>query len=209
MGDALGVSLSTARLYVLGGPDVAVLRDRWTTLTEWQPRSHVTGVGVLRRLQALVALGYTPHALAARAGVYRMTFIEGLNDDRTLWKVPVRDAVLDLYAELWQTPPQPTTRWERAAVTRAKNLAAERGYVPPLAWDAIDDPQERPHMERPTDAIDPVVVERILAGDCRLPASKAEKAEVIARWTGTDNELERLTGWNVARERRHMEGRAA
>jgi hypothetical protein len=50
------------------------------------------------------------------------------------------------------------------------------------------------------------VVQRILAGDWRLPCNPAEKTAVIEQWAGPLNELERLTGWNV---RRYKNGDAA
>lgn len=49
---------------------------------------------------------------------------------------------------------------------------------------------------------DMVVVEHILAGEWRMKAGPAERREVIRQWIadgGTQNELERLTGWNVSR----------
>ena len=51
---------------------------------------------------------------------------------------------------------------------------------------------------------DPVVIDRILAGDFTLAktATKAERVEVVARWQGALNELERATGWRADRYRK-------
>jgi hypothetical protein len=97
---------------------------------------------------------------------------------------------------------------DRHTAARARN----RGARPPLAWDdpgTLAWPKGRPERAqggstrpRKTD-VDLVVVERVLAGD-RLPTTKAERYEVIRRWPGTDSELERRTGWNVARYLREM-----
>ena len=79
-------------------------------------------------------------------------------------------------------------------------LLSGAAYVPV----DIDDPDERPDMNARDDEVDEVVVLRILAGDFTLTANRAERYEVVRRWTGADNELERRTRWNVARMRREM-----
>ena len=91
------------------------------------------------------------------------------------------------------------------AATRNRAMAVRRGWAPPLAWNNIDDPDEQPRgvrAERPRkDDVDPIVVERSLAGD-RLPTTRAEKVEITRRWEAQGrslNELERTFGWKSER----------
>lgn len=49
---------------------------------------------------------------------------------------------------------------------------------------------------------DPQVVARILNGEWQLTATLSERLAVLDRFKGTQNELERLTGWNVSRDLR-------
>ena len=81
------------------------------------------------------------------------------------------------------------------------NQVRAAANVPPLAWDDIDNdlqPQSGDGVD-----LDEVVVDRILGGE-RLPATPAEKVEVVRRWLATGRrlaDLERLTGWNGKREK--------
>mgnify|MGYP003555248829 FL=1 len=49
---------------------------------------------------------------------------------------------------------------------------------------------------------DDAVIERILAGEWKMPANQTERAEVARRWHNTGrslNQLRQLTGWKVER----------
>ena len=78
------------------------------------------------------------------------------------------------------------------------------GYAPPLAWDDIDDPTEMPRglvNSRDDDGIDPVVVDRLLAGE-RVRSTNAEKVEAMRRWTregGSEKALCDMHGWRAGR----------
>lgn len=111
----------------------------------WQGRIPVAGTA--RRLQALVALGWSFGALSRRGGW----------GPHLLWLIATKQRsvtpavaarVAALYDELWDQAPPAGDRHERKAVTRTRRFAAERGWAPPLAWDddEIDDPDARPHM---------------------------------------------------------------
>jgi transcriptional regulator with XRE-family HTH domain len=108
------------------------------------PSAAVDATGTRRRLQALVACGWSQARLAARLGMTLQNFISMLTQERV--KQSTRGAVCALYDELWNTAPEEKTRWDRTAATRARNMAAARGWVPPLAWDedVIDDPSGEP-----------------------------------------------------------------
>lgn len=171
------------------------------------PPRCVPKIGSERRVHALQALGWSAEALSARLGYSRAYLNVAINrpERRGIhWDTARR--IADLYDGLSMTLPPQTICTERQ-----KRAARNKGWLPPLAWDdeTIDDPDALPNM--PLDNlrliggctdIDPVVVERILAGDWTLRANLAERLEVIRRWTGSDGELVRLTRWNVNRDRR-------
>jgi hypothetical protein len=104
---------------------------------------------------------------------------------------------------------------------RNQRIGERHGWPPPLAWDDIDNPYEQPKGARRKGdgGIDPVVVQRILAGEWRLRCNRAEREEVIRLWqecTCDDdnhgagrslhglNELDLLTGWNAWRDVKRM-----
>ena len=63
-------------------------------------------------------------------------------------------------------------------------VAARHGFVPPLAWDNIDDPAEQPNVgSDDTSAIDAVRLDRALAGS-RINLTSAEKHHAVHRGTG-------------------------
>ena len=96
----------------------------------------VQGHGTARRLQALVAIGWSQAYLASRLGWAEGNFTTLLKPTpvklSTAWKVR------QLYEELSSTP---------GPSVRARNHAVKRGYLPPAAWDDdyIDDPETEAH----------------------------------------------------------------
>lgn len=101
-------------------------------------------VGVTRRMQALVALGWSQQKLATRLGISRSNF----RLTSYQWAITSGTAAraIALYDELsMQLPPQEHHR-DKIAASRARGYAAQRGWVPPLAWDddTIDDPDAAP-----------------------------------------------------------------
>ncbi|MFE6304977.1 hypothetical protein [Nocardiopsis sp. NPDC057823] len=101
-------------------------------------------VGAARRLQALVALGWSLRHLARELGVSKSS-IERWAHGRPI-TAEYFIAVRDLYDRLWAaTPPQRTTQ-EAAVVARVREYAAQHGWVSALAWDDtdLDNPAARP-----------------------------------------------------------------
>lgn len=156
----------------------------------------VDATGTQRRLQALYALGWTWDQLGARLGGHKNRAHRIANGrhctDRGIY-IDTAQRVAALYDDLCMTRPE---GW---IADRARARAERLGYAPPLAWDNIDDPTERPKGNAKGNGADDTVIERILSGNWRLSANRLERFAVLDRWTGTQNELERLTGWNVAR----------
>lgn len=119
--------------------------------------AHIDATGTVRRLQALVAIGYSTTELGARIGV------NATNTAHTMRaaQVTVRRArqVAELYEQLSHLPGEST---------RARLRAQRRGWAPPLAWDedAIDDPAASP-VNTDTDGseaiLDEVLLDRLIA----------------------------------------------
>lgn len=157
-------------------------RRRLIAYGRWQ--RFVPSVGTSRRLQALQTRGWTLHALGRHLGT-TATAVMHLRDGKfDVTRVDVAERVRAAYDELWDVAPPSATRWERAAATRARSLAAERGYLPPLAWDddLIDDPDARPYRRThcrgcPILAryVDDKAVARAVAGE-RVPLTRHELA---------------------------------
>lgn len=147
--------------------------------------SHVTPLGARRRLQALHALGYSWARIASEIDGYSLTGIKDLVTGRS----PVIEAQHDLairevYNRLSMKLPTSSNVSERSGITRARNVSRERGWPPPLAWDSIDDPNERPTtIARETaweDTVDHAVVWRVINGQPRpRQLTRAESAQVV------------------------------
>jgi hypothetical protein len=142
------------------------------------PTALIDGTGTRRRLQALVAQGWSRSRLAEQLG----------NNYQVVGRYMVRDrvtastarAVRGLYDRLWDAPPPERNHWEVAAAVAARRKAERNGWAKPMAWDdeTIDDPDAEPRQGSEWDGIDPVAVERAIAGES-VPLSPAEIDEVI------------------------------
>ncbi len=138
----------------------------------------VPSVGAVRRVQALMALGWRKADLEAE-GVPTGQLV---TRSRDLISVEGWRQVRDVYDRLSMTlgPSQ-----------AARDRAAARGYHPPLAWDdeTIDDPRATPQHGGPVEAaVDWVVVDRVVAGgsagarcDTDLQLTQDERVAAIRR----------------------------
>lgn len=179
-------------------PDCREAKRRSNIMLALYPSS-VPVIGTRRRIQALQALGWSRAEIARRMGYggqggeLRAIMATSSTVNRaTAAKVEA------VYAELSMT--RPTGQ----GAARARTRAARHGYAPPLAWDDIDDPNERPNYGTRADyrTCDPAVIERILSGEWKLPATKPEREEVCRSWVAQGRslrELEAITGWKVER----------
>jgi hypothetical protein len=179
-------------------------RARRTKQDRCTPATMVPGIGVTRRLRALAALGYDWQTLGGELGVSRDQ-VRQWASNTTVVTQPTYVLVVAAYDRLSMVPPPTHTVAQRCNVTRARNRAQAERWAVPLAWDegTLDDPTAKPvGRSARAQGGDHAVVERVLAGEYRLPATKAEREEVAGRWHAAGRslaELERLTGWNVAR----------
>ena len=135
------------------GPAKRVKRETAEKILAVEPSLDILGDGALvpsrgtaRRVQALVARGWSQEKIAARAGITSQR-IRPILDGAPATAATVR-AINALYEELWdQAPPEGTHR-DKIAASRARGRAARLGWVPPAAWDDID------HDEHPYQGAD-------------------------------------------------------
>lgn len=120
-----------------------------------QPALEVLAGGTLvpakpyaRRLQALVAIGWSQSKLANALGMTPSNFriLREFERDQarrrrrgTFIQASTARAIVDLYERLaFRTPPQPN-KAERIAYLRSVRYARERGWPVPMDWAAVDD----------------------------------------------------------------------
>ena len=101
------------------------------------PGTPVSARGTIRRIQALYAIGYDGRSLSRMLGMANSNEIARVLRQARVTRARA-DQVADLYERVSMTPPVPVTRAEKAAYSRARGQARARGWVPPLAWDDID-----------------------------------------------------------------------
>lgn len=172
---------------------------------ELAPGSRVPSTGTVRRLQALVAVGWSISRLARRLDMLP-TNLHTLVEDRDQVRRDTADRVAAMYDEIWDQQPPHDRGHDRAAFHRAIRHATARGWVPPAAWDddAIDDPDATPADTTPDDDVeldqdqdlDEVAIWRRMQGD-QVPLTRAETQEVVRRLLAAGmgkNEIERHTG---------------
>lgn len=140
----------------------------------------IDATGTHRRVQALVTIGWSLTKVGQLVDM----------DCGNFWSMMQRPrvtagharAIADLYERLWNTPPPQDTHHEKISASRARRYAADRGWLPPLAWDddTIDDPNATPAGDtaEPVD-LDEVLVQRIIAGAHVVPLHTQRSLELI------------------------------
>lgn len=161
IGKRAGVSESTLGKIVYGDPvrgrgpskrirpstEAKILAVTSTGLDDLAGGAKIDGTGTRRRLRALVATGWTQPRLAEFMGMATENLNKVVNGNHPKVEASTARTARDLYNRLWNVPPMPRNNLEAAWSRRVKALAAQRGWVPPLAWDdeEIDNPAARPH----------------------------------------------------------------
>jgi uncharacterized protein YerC len=151
-----------------------------------EPRK-VDATGTVRRLRALVAVGWTFWAISARAG-HAKTWALNITRSTTV-TTTTRDLIARLYDEMWNTLPPLNTPVEKQSYARSRRIAQKHGWASPLAWDddTIDDPGAEPEL--PTaEELWAEAVEYALAGE-QPQLTPEQRREVITvlnerRWSG-------------------------
>lgn len=175
-------------------------QERLLDVMAGRPR-RVPILGSQRRLQALCALGYDWKTLGRELGVSD-TLVQQWATKRTWMYRDTVERVAAVYDRLSITQPPADTVAQRNAAGRARGRARRNGWHLPEVWIDIDDPAEDPDAPDDPTTVDEVAVQRILDGDTSVPANRAERVEVVARWRAAGRplrQLELLTGWKTER----------
>lgn len=136
--------------------------------------------GTHRRLQALIARGWSMSKLSERLGIHGRNFSTLMQRDQVFART--HRQVAALFDELWDQLP-PREKWhDKIAYSRSIGYAKARRWLPPLAWDDIDTDEEPPVVEGDGDPVDEVAVDLACAGE-RVRLSVAERRVAIARLT--------------------------
>lgn len=165
--------------------------DRLAAVTEdsLPARASIWSDLTKRRIFSLMAAGHRLVDMPINSrGAWR-------DRDRTL--VSIARSVRDYYA---------AREFQLGPSTQTATRARGTGHKPPMSWDdpgTLTWPLNMTKMEKPSKMliskdVDPVVVERFLAGDTYLHTTKAEKVEIVRRWPGSLYQLEQL-GWKPER----------
>lgn len=158
----------------------------------------VSSLGTRRRIRALMALGWRAADISASCGWSTAEAVTILMT-RNLVKPETRVRIDLVYEQLCM-------RLGPSNDNRRRALAA--GWPPPLAWDDIDDPAERPSgwrykpMKYRHRDVDEAVVIRALRGEVVEHTTKAERDEIARRWAESGRSLTKLaelTGWRTDR----------
>jgi lambda repressor-like predicted transcriptional regulator len=189
VGRAAGVSAKTVqelpdRKYVHGPTAAAILAVK--PGVELPARNMRPALGSARRVQALTAIGWSFTEQGRRCGMHTQQVWEIAWLRSQLVTVGTADRIHDLFEELSATP---------GPSGRARNTAVKHGWLPPLAWDDPDDPDEQPATDNDCgpDVVDEVAVARALQGQ-RVKLTDAETAVVLRTGRQRGQALSAITG---------------
>ena len=102
------------------------------------PGARVDACGTVRRLRALVAIGWTQNELCARIGVMPTNGCQLFLGNRDYVVAATAKRVAEVFDELSMTP---------GPSQRSRNRARQNRWAPPLAWDDdIDNPDATPNQ---------------------------------------------------------------
>jgi hypothetical protein len=148
------------------------------------PEKYVPVTGTRRRLEALVAIGWSFEKLAAELGLAGSCSLrKALARDRTQVLVGTHQAVAALYDRLWDKTPESATWRALAAYNRTRAYAIAHRFLPPLAWDDIDTDVEAPAVVRDPTFIDETALELAMTG-AQVHLTTLERVEAVRRLNG-------------------------
>ncbi|QOC28867.1 hypothetical protein IC744_16255 [Microbacterium hominis] len=121
-------------------------------ISDLDPATRIPSTGSRRRVQALACRGWSIEALAAQLGITRSALTQRVNAGGTTVRAHLQLA--ELYEQIWNTRPVPTSDADAAYITRTIRRAQRAGWMPPMAWDDIDtDPEPQTGEDAPVDEI--------------------------------------------------------
>lgn len=134
---ATGIRRPKLMLYTNGGPECRVHRSTRDRILAagggW------TVVGITRRVQALSALGWSLAALSDEMGLSKDSLGRARNGHRTFIRHSFAETIVEHYGQL-QAQRAPRHRGSIRVIADARR----NQWAPPMAWDNIDDPNEKP-----------------------------------------------------------------
>lgn len=114
------------------------------TLANLADGARIPAHGTRRRIQALATRGWSLSKLAIMMGMNLTDFWWVLRRDHVT--VGTHRRMAAVYENLWDQEP-PHDDWHTKTVySRSVHHAKRHGWLPPLAWDDIDDPDEHPDV---------------------------------------------------------------
>jgi hypothetical protein len=149
-------------------PDFSLLADG----------ARVSARGTHRRVQALVARGWSQSQICARLGMERGNFWRVMMQTDQV-SVRLHKKTAALYDQLWDQEPPRDGHREKIAYSRTIKYARKRRWLPPLTWDDIDTDLEPP-VPDDVGGIDEMAVELACGGDI-VRLSTTERREAVTR----------------------------
>lgn len=98
--------------------------------------------GTIRRLEALALEGFSAKFVCKRVGLHATSVQPAKSKGRRIHG-EIADKIAEAFNELWGKNPLDYGATKQS-VNLTKAVARKYGYVPALAWDDIDDPNETP-----------------------------------------------------------------
>lgn len=146
---------------------------------------YVDGHKVQRRVQALAAIGYSHTWIGQQIGMNAQNFhVMMTNAFVTRRTFEAIDKLYEQYSHIRRVA---TNRWEQGSISRTLSTAARNGWLPPAAYDDID---EAPATVIDTNEPDHAKLEMLISG-YKVDITNAER-----RWC-RDQLIER--GWPAKR----------
>lgn len=132
------MTMTSERKYPSQRPEYRYRYDKWHDMGNTR---RVPAWPVRRRLQALMAIGYTTLQLAEATG-FQDSWIQHIaSSERYTSVLRERDAKVREVYRMYYLQPCHNDNWI-ARRTRANSV--KRGFIPPLAWNDIDDLNDVP-----------------------------------------------------------------
>lgn len=139
----------------------------------------IPALGSTRRIQALVAIGWTMAEIARRLGTARSD-IRRLATEADRVTPRRAQQISDLYDHLSNRTPTGTTRAELATYGRARALARRSGWARPIDWDDIDT-DEAPAQPHPDRQLVDIVAVTLATEGARIHLTTTERHMAIAQ----------------------------
>jgi hypothetical protein len=149
----------------------------------------VPSLGAMRRVRALYVIGCSRSEIANRASVSEYTISLLASGRWSTIRVQHDQAIRHAYRQMWMQP-------GNSAKNRIR--ARREGWVSPLAWDDIDNPEASP-----------VAMDRAPAGKQATAAARAENITYLASFGVAAHEIAERVGLDVSYVRAQIDGTRA